>query len=102
MNSNSLAERSRRLTSSIGSLTGWNFEYFDQPDEDRYEVRKSFPSAPHPPAPWNKERLLMLFNSGTHGSTLLSGLEGVDLTITAFGVPLVDRVILTVVVTDSI
>jgi hypothetical protein len=81
---------------------GWNFEYFDQPDENGYEGRKSFPSAPHTPAPWNKERLLILFNSGTHGQTLLSGLEGVATTIIAFSALLVDRMILTLVVTDSI
>lgn len=28
------------FASNIGSLTGWNFEYFDQPDENGYEVRE--------------------------------------------------------------
>ncbi|KFZ18621.1 hypothetical protein V501_01117 [Pseudogymnoascus sp. VKM F-4519 (FW-2642)] len=57
----------------LGSLTGWNFEYFDEPDE----------------------------NGGTRGSIPLLGLGDAALTTTEFSAPLVDHATLTVAAMDN-
>ena len=86
-------------TSNIGSLTGWNFEYFHEPDENGYEVIKCSPTS----APVSLyKRLLILPYSGTHGSIRVLEREDAALTIAEFSARLVDHVILTVVVMDNI
>ena len=86
-------------TSNIGSLTWWNFEYFDQPDENGYEVRK----CPLLPRLFRSMKVcLFLLHSGTHRSILLLEREGAALTITEFSARLVDHVILIVAVMDNI
>lgn len=83
----------------IGSLTGWNFEYFDQPDDNGYEVRQCPLFVPVSPC---ECPLMLLLCSGTRGSILLLELEDAALTITESSARLVDRVTLTVAAMDNI
>lgn len=84
--------------SNTGSRTGWGFTYFDQPDKNGYEVRKS----PLLPPTSLDEWFLILLYSGTPGSILLLERESAALTIIEFSARLVALVILSVAVMDNL